>query len=86
MSYDDSYDYYLDPDPYDEYDDEHVFWNCVACGAQNSSYDGECQYCDCGGLECKRDSCSEPEHFHAEHVSDEEPLPHCTLCFKGGTT
>lgn len=74
-----------EPHDFDDLADDHCFWHCVACGAQNSSYDGECQYCECGGLKCKRDSCSEPEHFHAEHVAEGEPLAHCSLCTKGGT-
>jgi hypothetical protein len=40
-----------------------VFWNCNACGAQNHEDDGECQYCECGGVTCGRDSCSDPRHF-----------------------
>lgn len=38
------------------------FWNCCACNAQNSVYDGECQFCECGGDHCKRDNCSDPKH------------------------
>lgn len=34
------------------------FWNCNVCNAQNSIEDGECQYCDCEGKDCKRDNCS----------------------------
>ena len=50
---------------YDEELMEYVgsFWRCEACKAQNSVEDGECQFCECGGLECKRSSCSAPEHF-----------------------
>ena len=36
------------------------FWNCIACGAQNSREDGTCQFCECGGVDCKRDSCDGP--------------------------
>ena len=56
------------------------WWLCGACGAQNSREDGECQFCACGGLECKRDNCSTPEHFHADHVAEAEPEPACPLC------
>lgn len=38
-------------------------WYCNACGAQNSVVDGECQFCECGGRDCSRDSCSDPRHF-----------------------
>lgn len=37
-------------------------WTCRACQAVNSVVDGECQFCDCDGLECKRDNCSGPDH------------------------
>lgn len=58
------------------------FWHCNACDAQNSCEDGECQYCECGGIECERDSCSAPEHFHADHAADREgPFVGCSLCF-----
>ena len=59
------------------------FWHCNVCDAQNSREDGECQYCECGGPECKRDSCSAPEHFHATyHGADREgPFTGCSLCF-----
>ena len=40
----------------------HRFWNCNVCGAQNSELDGECQSCECGGKDCKRDNCSGPHH------------------------
>lgn len=43
--------------------DSKYFWYCNACGAQNSREDGECQYCECEGAECRRDSCSDPRHF-----------------------
>ncbi len=36
------------------------FWYCNVCNAQNHENDGECQYCECGGAECKRDNCSGP--------------------------
>jgi hypothetical protein len=42
------------------------FWYCNVCEAQNHITDGECQYCECGGAECKRDNCSDPEHFADE--------------------
>ena len=38
------------------------FWICVACGAQNSRLDGDCQYCVCEGADCKRDNCDGPDH------------------------
>lgn len=56
------------------------FWYCNACQAQNHIIDGECQYCECGGLECKRDSCSEPEHFHADHLAEELFPEGCSFC------
>lgn len=56
------------------------FWYCNVCESQNSREDGECQFCECGGLECKRDSCSEPEHFHRDHVAESEAHPGCKLC------
>ena len=57
------------------------FWYCNACRAQNSTDDGECQFCECGGLECKRDNCSEPQHFHADHAAPGESMPGvCPLC------
>src|SRR5262245_14001503 len=40
-----------------------VFWKCCACGAQNHETDGECQFCECGGAECKRDNCSGRDHL-----------------------
>jgi hypothetical protein len=53
-------DYFYDP----EYSDHnHTTWVCQACEAVNSEYDGECQFCDCGGSECKRGNCSDPKHF-----------------------
>lgn len=63
-----------------EYHDYHYEdWTCEACGAQNSDYDGECQFCDCEGDRCKRVNCSAPEHFHSEHKFD----PLCNLCKDG---
>lgn len=41
------------------------FWYCNVCRAQNHVIDGECQYCECQGLACKRDNCSDPKHFAA---------------------
>lgn len=38
------------------------FWYCNACDAQNSREDGECQYCECEGKDCTRDSCSGADH------------------------
>lgn len=54
-------------------------WHCIACGAQNHESDGECQFCKCGGLQCRRDNCSDPQHFHAEHTAD-DPVKGCKLC------
>lgn len=39
------------------------FWRCGTCNCQNSVEDGECQFCDCAGLDCTRASCSDPRHF-----------------------
>jgi hypothetical protein len=39
----------------------HREWRCNSCGATNSCLDGECQFCECGGLECRRSSCSGPQ-------------------------
>ena len=58
------------------------FWTCNVCGAQNSREDGECQFCECGGIDCKRDACSAVEHFHAEHL--EEVNADCVLCAAEG--
>ena len=52
--------YFYDP----EFDGARGSWTCCACGAENSRLDGECQSCDCEGMDCKRDSCSDPLHFH----------------------
>ena len=43
-----------------------VWWYCNVCHAQNHEMDGECQYCECGGADCKRDNCSDPRHFEGE--------------------
>jgi hypothetical protein len=63
-----------------EYREPNKFWYCNVCDAQNSIIDGECQYCECQGLECKRDNCSCPEHFHQDHIDENEPVPECKLC------
>lgn len=58
-----------------------IFWHCNVCDAQNSVVDGECQFCDCEGLECQRDNCSDPAHFHADHLNEPNGLvPECYLC------
>lgn len=50
---------------YPEFQEPDDNWTCQACEAQNSYYDGECQFCECGGLgECKRGNCSDIRHFH----------------------
>jgi hypothetical protein len=59
---------FYDPEYHDHH---HTTWACNVCNAENSMYDGECQFCECGGVNCKRDNCSAPEHFHADHVSGE---------------
>ena len=41
--------------------DDREFWYCNVCDGQNSRLDGECQWCDCGGKDCKRDNCSGPQ-------------------------
>jgi len=46
------------------------FWNCNVCGAQNHQEDGECQFCECQGKDCKRDNCSGAKHFEGQ---EEEP-------------
>lgn len=38
------------------------FWYCNVCHAQNSREDGECQFCECEGMDCKRDNCSGQWH------------------------
>ena len=38
------------------------FWYSNVCQAQNSVVDGECQFCQCEGDQCKRDNCSDPIH------------------------
>jgi hypothetical protein len=58
------------------------FWNCNACHALNHVVDGECQFCECGGIECERNNCSAPEHFHAEHLGDCAPEESCPLCME----
>lgn len=45
------------------------FWNCNVCDAQNSREDGTCQFCECAGVECKRDNCDDARHF--AHLPDE---------------
>jgi hypothetical protein len=42
------------------------FWYCNACESQNSRLDGECQFCECGGVSCKRDHCSDVLHFEGD--------------------
>jgi hypothetical protein len=49
------------------------FWYCNACDAQNHVSDGTCQYCDCGGAECERDSCDDVRHF----CPDTDAHAHC---------
>jgi hypothetical protein len=41
-------------------------WHCVACGSENDEIDGECQFCECQGVDCKRDNCSSPAHSYKE--------------------
>jgi len=45
-------------------------WPCNVCQAHNSNLDGECQFCECDGAECKRDNCSDPRHFENTPDSD----------------
>lgn len=40
----------------------HRFWTCGACDSQNSDLDGECQFCECTGVGCARDTCSGADH------------------------
>lgn len=54
-----------------------VFWYCGQCGAQNHETDGECQFCECQGAECARETCSGSRH----HV---EPDPFCRRCGRSG--
>lgn len=49
--------------PIPDISDGRHFWLCGTCGAQNSREDGECQFCECNGLECTRFNCSDPSHF-----------------------
>jgi hypothetical protein len=44
--------------------DSRHFWYCNVCGFQNSRIDGECQFCECEGITCRKDSCSDPNHFN----------------------
>jgi hypothetical protein len=60
--------------------ESHYFWYCNVCHAQNSREDGECQFCECLGPDCGRDSCSAPQHFHRDHVADGEPVDGCPFC------
>ena len=39
------------------------FWYCNVCNAQNSVIDGDCQFCECQGSVCERDSCADERHF-----------------------
>ena len=55
-------------------------WYCDVCTAQNSVIDGECQWCVCRGVDCKRSNCSQPEHFHADHVKENERQHNCAAC------
>ena len=60
-------------------------WICCACQAINSVVDGECQFCECGGRECKRDNCSAPEHFNVPcpkcgYDLEAANLPMCVAC------
>lgn len=68
-------------------------WTCNVCKAQNSPLDGECQFCECEGLQCRRDNCSDPDHFgpkcencQEEQVGKEEEagkfhwLKYCWKC------
>lgn len=49
-------------------------WICSACSSQNSTYDGECQFCECEGEFCKRDNCD------GHHCSSRTPDPDCLIC------
>lgn len=40
-------------------------WICNVCNARNSVVDGECQFCECDGSDCKRDNCS-GDHGHTQ--------------------
>lgn len=62
-------------------------WVCCACQAQNSDVDGECQYCECGGQDCKRDNCSGPGHPGLEPrsvVREENPKSVRSMCAENG--
>lgn len=61
---------FISPEDVDELDRHDPFWYCCACGAQNSRLDGECQYCECPGLGCKRDSCSGPCVSRDDHEEE----------------
>lgn len=67
-------DLYYEPDPMDPYEaeirDARSFWTCKACDSQNSRLDGDCQYCECPGSGCRRDSCDDPRHFYIYEVED----------------
>jgi len=63
-----------------EFRESNQFWSCNVCEAQNSIIDGECQFCECQGLSCKRDNCSWPEHFHTDHILENTKNEDCILC------
>jgi hypothetical protein len=46
------------------------WWHCLVCGAQNHSFDGTCQYCECLGsdAECRRGNCDGPHREWGEEV------------------
>jgi hypothetical protein len=72
---------YISEDERAEYDresDANKTWFCNVCHAQNSVEDGECQFCECEGTTCQRNTCSAPEHFHEDHIDTLEP--ECSLC------
>lgn len=48
------------------------WWYCNVCNAQNHEEDGECQYCECTGADCKRDTCSGSRHGPDAEPSDFE--------------
>lgn len=56
------------------------WWWCNVCDAQNHETDGECQFCECEGMECKRENCADPAHFHADHLTDGVSHPKCYVC------
>lgn len=41
-------------------------WTCISCDAINSTVDAECQFCECGGADCRRDTCSGANHLKKE--------------------